>query len=91
MLATVLRDECGLIVEVLPIVCRAVGGTTLILPTGHFWHIIGLHAVCTDALHQRHLQSCNLKYVCVQGISMVRLRCNLDIEKAYFLHFLYFH
>lgn len=46
----------------LPMLCNAVGGTTLNLagPKRHFMLIEGLHAVCTVALHHKHLQSCNL-------------------------------
>jgi len=43
----------------LPILCNAVGGTTLSLagPSGHLILIAGLHAVCTVALHHKHRQS----------------------------------
>lgn len=43
----------------LPILCNAVGGTTLNLagPNGHLTLMAGLHAVCTVALHHKHLQS----------------------------------
>lgn len=44
----------------LPIVCKAVGGTTLIFPSGHFNPICVLHAACTIARHHKHLKSCNL-------------------------------
>lgn len=42
-----------------PILCKAVGGTTLSLagPNGHLILMAGLHAVCTVALHHRHRQS----------------------------------
>lgn len=43
----------------LPILCNAVGGTTLSLaiPNAHLTSMAGLHAVCTVALHHKHLQS----------------------------------
>lgn len=49
----------------LPILCKAVGGTTLSL-AGPSWHLIlmaGLHAVCTVALHHKHRQSWSLDNV----------------------------
>ena len=46
----------------LPILCNAVGGTTLSFegPNGHVKLIAGRHAVCTVVLHHKHRQSCNL-------------------------------
>ena len=46
----------------LPILCNAVGGTTLNLagPNRHLTLMAGLHAVCTVALHHKHLQSWSL-------------------------------
>lgn len=45
-----------------PILCSAVGGTTLNLtgPNGHLTLMAGLQAVCTVALHHKHLQSWSL-------------------------------
>lgn len=44
---------------ILPTECIAVGGTTLSLldPSGHLIVCLGRHAVCTVALHHKHLQS----------------------------------